>query len=191
MDTQSRSKNQREEKLVEKIHQLMAMDGQTGLVAKVCMLAGLTENEALYCYNQEVCDNSASRCSCHKLHIINKRNGMTIIVINWARDHGRRVYFTLMPTLLWDRFRALTAFNESDIRAAGKVVKESAGIELSCVCRIFYAIMKQITNEEQIDILSGKASLAAAKCCLLFGIDELVRRYVDGWERVGVILPIL
>jgi hypothetical protein len=96
-----------------------------------------------------------------------------------------------MPSLLWERFRELTSFNESDIRAADKVVKQSAGIDLSCVCRIFYAVMKQTTTEEQIDILSGKASPAAAKCCLLFGIDELVRRYVDGWERVGVILPIL
>ncbi|HEX2557917.1 MAG TPA: hypothetical protein VHK86_06310 [Nitrososphaera sp.] len=189
MDKQARTRNNREEKLVEKIHQLMAVDGQAGLAAKVCMLAGLTESEVLYCFNQEICDNSG--CSCHKLHIINKRNGMTIIVINWTRDHGRRIYFALMPSLLWERFRELTAFNESDIRSASKATKEAAGIELADTCKLFYAVMKKTMSDEQIDILSGKAAPAAAKCCILFGIDQLVRCYLDGWERVGVILPIL
>jgi hypothetical protein len=182
-------KSNQHDKLVEKIHKLMAIDGQAGLVAKVCVLAGLTEDEALYCYNQEICDNSC--CNCHKLHIINKRNGMTIVIINWARDHDRKIYFALMPTLLWDRFRALTAFNESDIGAADKVVKESVGIELSCVCKIFYSLMQKMMNSDQVAVLVGNAKPCAARWCLLFELDEMLERYVRAWENAGIVLPVI
>jgi hypothetical protein len=185
----SYKKQQLDDKLVEKIQQLMAIDGQAGLTTKVCMLAGLTESEAMYCYNQEICDNYC--CSCHRLHIISKRNGLTIIVMNWARDHGRRCYFTLMPTLLWERFRELPAFNESDIRAASKIVKEAAGIELSCICKIFYALMRKTMDSNQIDILCGKAKPSAASSCLLYGLDEMTASYIDGWAAANVILPVI
>jgi hypothetical protein len=116
---------------------------------------------------------------------------MTVVIINWTRDHCRRIYFALMPTLLWDRFRALTAFNESDIRAAGKVVKESAGIELSCLARIFYTVMKTTLHASQIDVLVGKASPCAAKCLLLSELDDLCDNYVNAWQKVELILPVL
>ena len=190
MNTQTRSRNQREEKLVEKIQQLMAIDGQAGLVAKVCMLAGLTEREALYCFNQEICDNFC--CSCHKLHIINKRNGMTIIVINWTRDHDKRIYFALMPTLLWERFRSLTTLNEADVRAANSILKKVAKVNFSCLSKIFYVIMKDEMSAGQIDALVGKASRSAvAKCLLLDDLDSLIDNYIKSWSKVGLVLPVL
>ena len=127
------------------------MDGQAGLVAKVCMLAGMTESEALYSFNQEICDNIPS-CSCHKLHIINKRNGMTTILVGWAdHDNGSRIYFALMPTLLWEHFRAITGFDDLDIRTSSKIVKKETMIRLSCICKIFYAVMKTSMDEKQLD----------------------------------------
>jgi hypothetical protein len=124
MCIREKAENQRDERLFEKIHQVMEMDGQAGLAAKVCMFAGLTESEVAYCHNQEVCNNPC--CNCHKLHIINRRNGMTVVVVNWSRG-GRRIYLALLPTLLWEQFRTLTGFNESDIRATAKIVKKETG----------------------------------------------------------------
>ena len=181
--------NKQNEKLIEKIHQIMEIDGQAGLTIKVCLLAGLTESEALYCFNQEICDNFC--CSCHKLHVITKQNGVTIIILNWTRDNGRRIYFAILPTLLWQRFRELASFNEADIIAAAKVVKKAAGMELPCVCRIFYAVMKTAMDKNQIDILVGKASPCAAKCLLLSNLDYLTDNYVNGWQQVGLVLPVL
>jgi hypothetical protein len=190
MSTRARSKKQREERLVEKIHQMMAIGGQAGLVAKVCMLAGLNESEALYCFNQEICDNSPGCCSCHKLHIINKRNGLTVVVINWSRRNGRRIYFAMMPTVLWERFRGLTTLNEADIQAMNKILKK-AGIGLSCLARIFYTVMKTTMDDSQIDVLVGKANPCIARCLLFSDLKDLISSYLDGWQQVGLVLPVL
>lgn len=191
MDTQVRSRNQREEKLVEKIHQIMAIDGQAGLVAKVCMLTGLSEDEALYCYNQEICKNSGCYDSCHKLHVLNRGNGMTVILIDWAHNSGSRIYFAMMPTLLWERFRALTTLNEADVRVASGILKKVVKVDFSCLSKIFYAVMKTEMSASQIDALVGKASPCTAKCLLLDELDSLIDNYVRGWSKVGLVLPVL
>jgi hypothetical protein len=87
--------------------------------------------------------------------------------------------------------RSLTVLNEADIRAADKVVKESVGIELSCVCKIFYAVMKTAMDANEIDILVGKAGPCAAKCMLLYELDDLIENYLNGWQTTGLVVPVL
>jgi hypothetical protein len=87
--------------------------------------------------------------------------------------------------------RSLTVLNEADIRAADKVVKESVGIELSCVCKIFYAVMKSAVDGNQIDVLVGKASPSAARYLLLYELDDLIENYLNGWQTTGLVVPVL
>jgi hypothetical protein len=115
---------------------------------------------------------------------------MTTIVINWNRD-GRRIYLALLPTLLWEHFRALTGFSESDIRTAAEIVKKETGMTLSCICKIFYTVMKTTMDEKQIDVLVGRAGPCVAKCMLLHELDDLIDSYLKGWEQVGLVLPVL
>ena len=185
-----RKKQQHYEKLVEKIQQLMAIDSEQGLTAKVALLSGLRKEEMIYAYCQEICDN-ASCCGCHKLHVIDKRNGLAIVSLNWIQSDKQRCYFTMLPALLWQQFRSLPAFNESDIKAADKAVSKAAGIKLSDIRSIFSQVMRGTMNSGQVDILIGVASQSAARSSFVLGIDEMVRYYVLAWERAGVILPVL
>jgi hypothetical protein len=115
---------------------------------------------------------------------------LTVVVINWSRRNGRRIYFAMMPTVLWERFRGLTTLNEADIQAMNKILKK-AGIGLSCLARIFYTVMKTTMDDSQIDVLVGKANPCIARCLLFSDLKDLISSYLDGWQQVGLVLPVL
>jgi hypothetical protein len=177
------------ERLVERIQQLMTIDNEHGLVVKVALLSGLSRKEMVYAFCEEVCDNP-SCIGCKKLHVINKRNGMSIIAINWIQS-GKRCYFTMLPTILWQQFRGLPAFNECNIKAADKITNKSARIKFSVIRSIFYQVMSDTMNSEQLGILIGSASHSAARNYLILAIDDMIRSYILAWERAGLILPVL
>jgi hypothetical protein len=72
--------------VVNKIKDLMAIQGEIGLTVKIGLFSGLREDEIIYIHNTEMCNNLGG-CNCIKLHVIDKSNGVTIIVINWFRAH--------------------------------------------------------------------------------------------------------
>ena len=180
----------KKEQLDEKVQQLMAIQGESGLTAKVALLSGLRKKEMIYAYCQEICDN-VSCCGCHKLHIIDKRNGLVIVSLNWIRNDVHRCYFAILPMMLWQQFRSLPAFNEGDIKAADKLVSKAAGIKFSDIRSIFGQVMRGTMNTRQVEILIGAASQSAARSSFVLGIDEMSRCYVLAWEKAGVILPVL
>ena len=60
----------------------MAIQGEIGLTIKVGLFSGLPEDEIVYIHDNEICSNLGG-CNCSNLHVINKSQGLTIIVINW------------------------------------------------------------------------------------------------------------
>ena len=59
--------------------------GELGIISKTGLFAGTREDELIYIYNTPICNNG-SICDaerCKSLHLINKKNGMTIVVVNW------------------------------------------------------------------------------------------------------------
>jgi hypothetical protein len=76
----------------------MKIEGHIGLTVKVGLLSGLREEEIIYIHKTEICDNLEG-CDCNKLHVFNKNNGTSVIVVNWFRGH-KKCYSTLLPTPL-------------------------------------------------------------------------------------------
>src|SRR2546430_13449988 len=93
---------------------------------KVGLFSGLREDEIIYIHNTEICDNLGG-CNCNKLHVIDKSNGVTIIVIDWFRAH-KKCYFTILPIKIWQEFRKVANFNDVDIDVAHQITKKIASI---------------------------------------------------------------
>lgn len=190
MNSMDRHKRQLDDIIAKKVEQLMSIEDEVGLAIKTCLLGGLTEDEAIYAYSMEQCNNSG-HCECHKLHVIERKNGVSVVILNWGRKHRGRIYFAILPTMLWQRFRDLASFNEADVGAAKKIVKKAAGVELSGLSKIFYSIMRKTMDNDQIDVLVGKAGPCAARYLLLSDLDRLIDNYVDGWQQIGLVLPVI
>lgn len=176
----------------ERIERLMSIDNSgSGLIVKTALLSGLRGGEMIYAFCEEVCDNPSCGIGCKKLHVINKRNGLSIIAINWIQSEVKRCYFTMLPTMLWQQFRNLPVLNEIDVKPADKVVSKVARVKFSDIRSIFHRAMAAEMNAEELDILAGSASPSAARNCLMLEADKMVRAYVLAWERAGVVLPVL
>ena len=128
---------------------------------KVGLFSGLREEEIIYIHNTEICNNLAG-CSCNKLHVINKPNGLTVIIINWSRAH-KKCYFTILPTKIWEQFRQVADFSNIDIDIAHKLTKKMAGIMFVRLRKLHYNVMTKIMDMNEADILAGCAKSVSAR----------------------------
>lgn len=81
--------------------------GELGIIAKTGLFVGTREDELVHIHDTPVCDKKICDADkCNNLHVISKKNGMTVVVVNWHR-RGKHCYFTILPTTLWQRFKAL------------------------------------------------------------------------------------
>ena len=167
--------------IAEKIKLLMAIPGDVGFTIKVGLYSGLREDELVYCYSMEMCNNQGG-CTCSKLHVVNKANGMTVVVINWFRGH-KKCYFTILPTKVWQYFRGLAAFNEIDIETAHKICKKTAGVKFMDLRKIHYNVMCRVMEMNEADILVGRAKSVAAKHYAMYEIDKMSEKYKEGWKK--------
>ena len=67
----------------------------------------------LYVYNKDICPDK-SGCSCSKLHVIEKPNGVSVVLIQWHRGH-KKCYFTLVPTKVFKAFKVWMLLNTDHI----------------------------------------------------------------------------
>jgi intergrase/recombinase len=171
-----------------KARQIMSIPGDSGLAIKTAFLSGLRIDELGYAYNQQVCAQDS--CECEKLHVICKSNGLAIIAINWTRKY-KKCYFTILPSRLWDNFRSMISFSESEIKNANTISKQEAGIDFAEIRKIYYSVMLGTMDANEIRILGGKTNYEAAKDCMTFGLDSMMDRYCKAWEKYGLVLPVL
>jgi hypothetical protein len=73
-----------------------------GILVRFAAFSGLRGTEIDYVReNDDICSNLGA-CTCDKIHVENKDNGLSIIHIN--RDFGNKhCWFTIVPTKLWER----------------------------------------------------------------------------------------
>src|SRR3954454_23119864 len=70
----------------------LKIDGDLGLLIKFALFSGLRGEEISFVHDTTICENQ-SGCNCPKLHVIDKDNGYSIVVLN--RSVGqKRSYFT-------------------------------------------------------------------------------------------------
>jgi intergrase/recombinase len=167
-----------------KVRDLMAIPGEIGLTVKVGLFTGLREDEIVYMHNKETC-NSLGGCSCSKLHAITKSNGLTVVVINWFRGH-KKCYFTILPSIIWEQFRAVTNFNHIDIDIAHKLTKKTANIMFVELRKIHYNVMRRVMDVNEADILAGRAKSVSAKHYAMYELDKLTEAYSQAWAKFEV-----
>ena len=170
----------------EKITKLLAIPGDMGLVVKIGLFSGLREDEARYIHGKEICVNNVG-CRCDKLHVVHKQNGITGIGINWIRGN-KKCYLTLMPTMIWQKFRERSSFSEAEQQAANKITKHDAGILYMAMRKIHYNVMRSNTmmTFEQADVLAGRAKSTSAQYYVAYDLDIMAEKYKKAWRSFGV-----
>jgi intergrase/recombinase len=94
--------------LEEKLKTLLEIQGEIGLIVKMGLYSGLREEELVYVHKRPMCSNLAA-CGCDKLHVVDKPNGTSVVLIQWHRGH-KKCYFSIIPTDLWIAFKKLSSF---------------------------------------------------------------------------------
>jgi intergrase/recombinase len=167
----------------EKLKLLMQVQGEIGLAIRIGLFTGLREDEVVYIHSTEICNNKGG-CTCQKLHVTNKSNGLTVVLINWVRGH-KKCYFTILPTMLWQQFRNLKSFTDADIDIAHKMTKKF-GIKFMDLRKIHYNVMCRAMQENEADILVGRAKTVSARHYVLYELDKMAENYRDAWRRCQI-----
>lgn len=172
--------------IINKLTSLMGIPGHIGFIIRVGLFTGLREEELYYIYNKEICDNELG-CKCNNLHVINLDNQMTIIGINWIRAN-KKVFVTILPTLIWKDFRNLPKFDRSDIIAAHSITKRDAEILYVGLRKIHYNVMrfKDTMNSDEADALAGRAKSTSAQHYVLHDLKSFSDKYVKAWDIFGL-----
>lgn len=165
----------------------MSIHGDAGIAIKTALLSGLRVDELAYAYNQHICEQDY--CECKKLHVFQKPDGLTIVVVNWIRKQ-KKCYLAVLPSRLWNNFRSIVSFSEGDIKNANAIVKSATGDDFADIRKIYYSVMQGTMDKNEIQVLTGRANMETATHCMTH-LDLLIVKYYNAWEKVGIILPVL
>jgi len=161
------------------VFQILEIDGELGIIIKFAFFSGLRGEEITYAHETEICD-SLMGCNCDRLHIIHKRNGISIIVLN--RLVGQKhSYFTMVPTLLWNEFRSLKRVTKEERKIAHVVLKSHTGgkATLMDLRKFHYNILcRSQIGETGAEVLAGRAKSISAKHYLIHELDKMSEQYV-------------
>ena len=163
--------------------------GELGLIARAGLFTGIREDELVYIHNTPVCDNKNNWIcdteQCKNLHIINKKNGMTVVVVNWHR-RGKHCYFTILPTTLWNRFKTLPKFSYYDIKSTHLYLKSRLNLKFTYLRKLHYNVMLRTLEKEAAEVLAGRANTVSARHYLMVEVDRLTQQVIDAWRKFGV-----
>lgn len=157
------------------------------ILIKFALFSGLRGTEIEYCHQTPLCKN-LTNCVCTNLHVKDKKNGFSVIVVN--RRFGQKYcYFTIVPTKIWEQFRELNTFDYDRRKSCHTVLaaltdKQVAFMDLR---KYHYNVNYRSPMKEQgAEILAGRARSTSARHYLLNMIDEMVDHYQQGWLTYGV-----
>ena len=157
------------------------------ILIKFALFSGLRGTEIEYCHQTPLCKN-LTNCVCTNLHIKDKNNGFSVIVVN--RRFGQKYcYFTIVPTRIWEQFRELNTIDYDRRKACHTLLaaltdKQVAFMDLR---KYHYNVNYRSPMKEQgAEILAGRARTTSARHYLLNMIDEMVDHYQQGWLTYGV-----
>jgi intergrase/recombinase len=172
--------------LEEKIRSVLQLQGEIGIIVRFAMFSGLREDELVHIHKKEVCSN-LSGCSCERLHVIEKPNGLSIILIQWYRGH-KKCYFSIVPTSLWKAFRSLQFFNYSPhIKSAHSYLKaKDKDLHFMWLRKAHYNIMCRSMKPFEANILAGRAKTVDAKHYAMYELDAMSKNYAEAWRKFGI-----
>jgi hypothetical protein len=162
----------------------VATRGEFATLIRFALFSGLRGEEIDYAHDKPICNKLAS-CNCENLHVVNKRTGITIVVIN--RKVGQKhCYFTIVPTKVWGDFRAMPVVNYDLRKIAHKMLKEGTNGESAFMDLRKYHYNMNVRSEMKemgAEVLAGRAKTVSARHYLLNEIDLLAGQYGKAWKR--------
>jgi intergrase/recombinase len=172
--------------LEEKIKMVLQLEGEIGLIVRFGIFSGLREDELTYIHRKEVCSNLGG-CTCERLHVIEKPNGLSIILIQWYRGH-KKCYFSIVPTLLWKAFRSLPHFDYNPhIKSAHSYLKaKDKDLHFMWLRKAHYNIMCRTMKPFEANILAGRAKTVDAKHYAMYELDAMSKSYAEAWKKFGI-----
>jgi intergrase/recombinase len=172
--------------LESKLKLIFDMNGEIGLIVKFGLFSGLREDELIYIHNKPLCSN-LSGCTCEKLHVMEKPNGISIILIQWHRGH-KKCYFTVVPTSLFKSFRNLGSFSyKTHIRSAHSYIKtKDESLNFMWLRKAHYNVMCRTMKPFEANILAGRAKTVDAKHYAIYELDSMTNKYVEAWSKYGI-----
>jgi intergrase/recombinase len=172
--------------LSEKLKILLELQGEIGLIVKFGLFSGLREDELVYVHKKPICPN-LSGCGCYKLHVMNKPNHMSIILIQWHRGH-KKCYFSIIPTQIWDEFRKLPSFDYNPhIKSAHSYIKaKDPMLHFMWLRKAHYNVMCRVMKPFEANILAGRAKSVDAKHYAMYELDLMSNSYVEAWSKFGL-----
>jgi intergrase/recombinase len=128
----------------EKVKKIFEMPGEIGFTARLGLLS-----EHIVTY--------ITGCDCDKLHMVNCKNGMTIIAIGWTRGN-KKALATILPISYWSKLRALPKFDYSDIAATHRIMKRDVSIPYIAMRKIHYNVMRfrDTLSLDEAEVLAGR-----------------------------------
>jgi intergrase/recombinase len=162
----------------------LKIDGDLGLLIKLALFSGLRGEEIIFVHDTSICENQ-SGCNCQKLHVIEKSDGYSVVVLN--RSVGQKhSYFTIVPTYVWNDFRTLEKVNYAQRQTAHLLIKNYTDEKVSFMdLRKFHynVLCRSDLREQGADVLAGRAKSVSAKHYLIYELDKMVKQYSEAWKN--------
>jgi hypothetical protein len=158
--------------------------GELSVLLRFALFTGLRGEEISYVHTRGICPKLAA-CSCENLHVVTKSNGMSVIVVNRIMGQ-KKCYFTIVPTKLWQDFRALPKADYELRKFAHLQIKEATNGETAFMdLRKFnYNInVRSEMKELGAEVLAGRAKTVSARHYLLNELDLLAEQYGKAWMK--------
>jgi intergrase/recombinase len=175
--------------LEERLKQLFSIgEGEISTIIKFGMFSGLREDEMIHVYNKNICPD-LSGCTCTKLHVIDKPNGVSVVLIQWHRGH-KKCYFTLVPTAILKVFKAMDAFEyRPHIRSAHEYMKvktKDDKITFMWLRKAHYNVMCRVMKPFEANVLAGRAKSVDAKHYAMYELNEMSEKYAEAWKKFNI-----
>ncbi len=163
---------------------ILKIDGELGILIKFALYSGLRGEEISYAHVAPICDN-LSGCGCQSLHVMDKRNGHSVIVLN--RIVGQKhSYFSIVPTNCWRDFRGLGHADYEQRKIAHSIIKTHTDSKVSFMdLRKFHYNMlcRSGLKEQGAEVLAGRAKTISAKHYMTYEIDKMAEQYIIAWQK--------
>jgi len=149
-------------------------------------VTGLREQELLYIKERQVCADGYG-CDCEELHLVNCKNGMTIIAIGWTRGN-KKALATILPTEYWNKLRSLSNFDYHDIAATHKIMKRDVGIGYTIMRKIHYNVMRfrETMGIDEAEVLAGRYKSVSGRYYVLHDPEKFTDKYITAWKNFGI-----
>jgi len=158
--------------------------GELSVLLRFALFTGLRGEEMAYVHTKPICCKLAS-CNCGNLHVATKTNGVSVVVVN--RIVGQKhCYFTIVPTKLWQDFRALSKVDYDFRKFVHLQIKQATNDEVALMdLRKFnYNInVRSEMKELGAEVLAGRAKTVSARHYLLNELDLLAQQYEKAWKQ--------